>query len=101
MRREVGTPQSLSDERREFLEEFLPTLKAKATWFRSHMNELKREFRIPAEKEFTVEEVIVVHRQRFWVMADGSRMPIIDHEEFLSKLAAGQKLLSNPVSSTH
>ena len=93
-----GTPQQLSDERREFLEDILPTLREKAAWFRSHMTELKREFRIPTEKGFTVEEVIVLHRQRFWVMADRNRLPIIDSEEFLSKLAAGQKLLSAPVA---
>ena len=92
-----GTPQSLSDERREFLEEFLPILREKADWFRSHMMELKREFRIPAEKKFTVEEVIVLHRQRFWVMADGNRLPIVDSEEFLAKLAAGRQLLSDPI----
>lgn len=92
-----GTPQELRDERCEFLDEFLPKLKGKAAWFRAHVTELKREFRIPAGKYYTVEEVIVVHRQRFWVMADVDRLPIIDKEDFQSKLATGQKLLSDPV----
>ena len=95
-----GTPQSLSDERRVFLEDFLPTLREKAAWFRSHITELKREFRIPVEKDFTVEEVIVLHRQRFWVLADANRLPIIDSEEFLDKLANGRSLLSNPADNS-
>ena len=95
------TPQLLRDERREFLEEFLPTLEKKAAWFRSHMMELKREFRISTEKEFTVECVIVLHRHQFWIMADRNRLPIIDTEEFLAKLAAGQELLSDPVDPSN
>ena len=94
-----GTPQELRDERSEFLDEFLLKLRGKAAWFRAHVTELKREFRIPADKQYTVEEVIVVHRQRFWVVAEATRLPIIDSEEFQSKLAAGQRLLSDPVDS--
>ena len=94
----AGTePLSMSDERRLFLEDFLPNLKAKADWFRTHVNELKREFRIPEESDYRFEEVIVVNQKRLWVLALRSQTPILDDDEFLQKLGAGRELLSDVV----
>ena len=83
------------DEYKEFSEEFLPTLKAKTEWFRSHIEELKKEFGIPAEKDYGIEEVIVVNQRRFWVTVHEERLPILDDDEFLARLGAGQDPLSN------
>ena len=91
----AGTPLIMSDEYRTFTEDFLPTLKAKTEWFRSHINALKKEFAIPDEKDYKVEGVIVVNQRRLWVMMHESRLPILDDDEFLERLGAGQDLLSN------
>ena len=90
------TPLLISDEYGTFSDEYLPTLKAKSEWFRSHIDELKKEFAIPAEKDYKVEEVIVVNQQRLWVTAQEKRLPILDDDEFLARLGAGQDMLSNP-----
>lgn len=90
------TPLLMSDEYETFSDEYLPTLEAKAEWFRSHIDELKKEFGIPAEKDYKVEEVIVVNQRRLWVMTHESRLPILDDDEFLARLGARQDMLSNP-----
>ena len=90
-------PVAMENEAREFLHDFLPTLRRKADWFRSNMRELKRECRIPIEEDYTMEEVIVVNQQRLWVLVHRSRLPILDDDEFLAKLGKGEVLLSDPV----
>ena len=92
-----GVPLSMLDERREFLDDFLSKLKEKSTWFRSHVSELKKEFGIPAEEVYKFEEVIVVKQLRLWVLLSGQALPVLDDDEFLSRLGAGQDMLSDPV----
>ena len=84
-------------ERKTFLDDFLPKLKYKAEWYRSHIHELKREYNIPSKHEYRIEEVIVVNQKRLWVLADSRRLPILDDDEFLAKLGRGEDLLSDPV----
>ncbi len=91
----AGVPLTMADEYRTFSEEYLSTLKAKAEWFRSHISELKKEFRIPAEEDYKVEEVLVVNQQRLWVMMHESRLPILDDDDFMARLGTGRDLLSN------
>ncbi len=92
----AGTPLSMTGEYKKFLDVFLPTLRRKAEFFSSNIDELKREFGIPADEEYTVEGVIVVNQPRLWVTMMERRLPILDDREFFARLGARQDLLSNP-----
>ncbi len=83
------------DEYKELSEEFLPMLKAKAECFRSYIEELKKKFGIPTGQDQRIDEVIVVSHRRFWVTIHEERLPILDDDEFLTRLGARQDLLSN------
>ena len=88
---------AMKDEHQTFLDGYLPKLRRKGDWYRSHISELNREYRIPSDHEYRIEEVIVVNQQRLWVLADSDRLPILDDDEFLAKLGRGEELLSDPV----
>ena len=91
-----GTPLSMKDEYRQFVDTFLPTLNQKIAWFRSRMHELKREYGIANKNDYSVQGVIVVNQQRLWVLTHENRLPILDDDEFLEKLDKGDALLSAP-----
>ena len=92
-----GSPLSMKDEYLEFIDGFLPKLHAKVNWFRSKLHELKREYNIPDQNDYSVQGVIVVNQQRIWVLTQEDRLPILDDDEFLEKLGKGDALLSDPV----
>ena len=93
-----GDPLSMKDEYLEFANDFLPTLRRKTDWFQSKLRELKREYSIPDQDEYSVQGVIVVNQQRLWVLTQEDRLPILDDDEFLEKLGKGDALLSDPVA---
>ena len=91
-----GSPLSMTDEYRQFVEKFLPTLNQKTAWFRSKIRGLKQEYDIKDKNDYSVEGVIVVNQQRLWVLAHENRLPILDDDDFLEKLGKGDVLLSAP-----
>ena len=92
-----GASLSMKDEYRQFVEIYLPTLNQKIAWFRSKLHELKREYGIANNNDYSVQGVIVVNQQRLWVLTQENRLPILDDDEFLEKLGKGDALLSDPV----
>ena len=91
-----GASLSMKDDYRQFVERYLPTLNQKIAWFRSKLHELKREYGIANNKDYSVQGVIVVNQQRLWVLMHENRLPILDDDEFLEKLGKGDALLSAP-----
>ena len=91
-----GAPLSMKDEYRQFVERYLPTLNQKIVWFRSRINELKREYSIPDQDNYSVQGVIVVNQQRLWVWTQENSLAILDDDEFLEKLGKGDDLWSYP-----
>ena len=92
-----GAPLSTKDEYLEFVNCFLPTLREKTDWFHSKLHELKREYGIPDQDDYSVQGVIVVNQLRLWVFTQENRLPILDNDEFLEKLGKGDALPSNSV----
>ena len=92
-----GDPLSSKDEYLQFVDEFLPTLHKKVNWFRSKLHELKREYNISDQNDYSVQGVIVVNQRRLWTMMQENRLPILDDDEFLEKLGKGDALLNDPV----
>ena len=87
----------MKDEYLTFADDFLPTLRQKTDWFQSKLHELKREYSIPDQDDYSVQGVIVVNQQMLWVLTQENRLPILDDDEFLERLGKGDALLSDPV----
>lgn len=91
-------PLAMKDESEDFFEEYLPILNRKTNWFRSNIENLKKEWEIPLDQHYSIEEVVVVNQQRPWVLSSSSPLPIMDDEEFLARLGRGDPLCTNPVT---
>ena len=84
-----GSPLAMKVEYFEFIDDFLPTLREKVNWFSSKLHQLKREYKISDQNDYSVQGVIVVNQQRLWTLTQENRLPILDDDEFLEKLGKG------------
>ena len=89
------SPTLLRNERNEFLNT-VDKLEKQVDWFRKRLNEMKAEYGIPPDEDFTVEGVVVVNWPRLWMFTYHAPLPIVGDMEFLRMLRQGDEFVTLP-----
>ena len=93
---EGPVPKEMKYERQEFIE-YLEKLRLQTSWFEDHSADLKSEYGITPEEDYSVEGVIVVNNPRPWMFTCDEPLPIVDDREFFNLLKGGKKLSIAPI----
>ena len=95
---EVLVPREMKNERDKF-KEYITDLRSQISWFVEHLSDLKSEYGIPPEEDYSVEGVIVVSRPRPWMFTQDELLPIVDYHKFFELLRKGEQLATPPIAA--
>ena len=94
---EGTVPRLLKGERDQF-REAVAKVREQVGWFNARLNELKSEYGIPFEEDYSVEGVVVVSSPRLWMYTTVEAMPVVDVKHFADILRSGNSFLTYPVA---
>ena len=94
---EGPVPRLLKYELGEF-REAVANVREQVGWFRARLNELKSEYGIPLEEDYSVEGVVVVNSPRLWMYTTDEATPVVDVKCFVEILKSGNSFLTYPVA---
>ena len=94
---EGPVPRFLKGERAEFVEA-MTKVQRQVGWFNARLNEIKSEYGIPFNEDYSVEGVVVVNSPRLWMYTEDEAMPVVDVKRFSQILKSGDSFLTYPVA---
>ena len=88
-------PTLLRNERGEFLDA-VNKLHRQVGWFRERLDDMKHEYGISLNQNFSVEGVVVVNWPRLWMYTHHEPLAVVGDIEFFKMLRSGEELVTLP-----
>lgn len=95
---EGTVPQLMGREFRDF-QTVVNKVRLQVAWFEERVQDLKSEFHINADADYSVQGVVVVNYPRLWMYSANEPIPVVDVERFAVLLREGRELLTYPVTT--